>query len=102
MKLFETRTAPNPRRVRIFLAEKGLLDDVEFIQLDLQKGENLTPEFVARNPMKKVPVLDWTTVPASPKPWRSAVTLKRPSPTQHRLWVATRWKRRRSNNGCAG
>ncbi len=58
MKLFETRTAPNPRRVRVFLAEKGLLDDVEIIQLDLQKGENLTPEFVARNPMKKVPVLE--------------------------------------------
>ena len=58
MKLFETRTAPNPRRVRIFLAEKGLLDEVEIIQLDLQNGENLTPEFVTRNPMKKVPVLE--------------------------------------------
>jgi glutathione S-transferase len=58
MKLYETRTAPNPRRVRIFLAEKGLLDKVELIQIDLQKGENLTPEFAARNPLKKVPVLE--------------------------------------------
>ncbi len=58
MKLYETRTAPNPRRVRIFLAEKGLLDTVELIQIDLQKGENLTPEFAARNPLKKVPVLE--------------------------------------------
>ncbi len=58
MKLFETKTAPNPRRVRMFLAEKGLLDQVEMIQIDLQKGENLTPEFTARNPMKKVPVLE--------------------------------------------
>ena len=58
MKLYETRIAPNPRRVRMFLAEKGLLDEVECIEVDLQKGENLTPEFQARNPMKKVPVLE--------------------------------------------
>jgi glutathione S-transferase len=58
MKLYETKTAPNPRRVRIFLAEKGLLDQVQVIQLDLQKGENLTPEYAAKNPMKKVPVLE--------------------------------------------
>ncbi|MDO8907604.1 MAG: glutathione S-transferase family protein [Pseudohongiella sp.] len=58
MKLYETKTAPNPRRVRIFLAEKGLLDQVELIQLDLQKGENLTPAYAAKNPMKKVPVLE--------------------------------------------
>ncbi|HLV76939.1 MAG TPA: glutathione S-transferase family protein [Marinobacter sp.] len=58
MKIFETRTAPNPRRVRMFLAEKGLLDKAEFIEIDLARGENLTPEFVARNPMKKVPVLE--------------------------------------------
>ena len=58
MKIFETKTAPNPRRVRMFMAEKGLLDKAEFIEIDLQKGENLTPEFVARNPMKKVPVME--------------------------------------------
>src|SRR5690554_3047485 len=56
MKIYETATAPNPRRVRMFLAEKGLLDQVEFVQIDIAKGENLTPEFVAMNPMKKVPV----------------------------------------------
>ncbi|MFC0446174.1 glutathione S-transferase family protein [Pseudidiomarina halophila] len=58
MKLYETKTAPNPRRVRMFLAEKGLLDQVECVQVDLQKGENLTAEFAAKNPMKKVPVLE--------------------------------------------
>lgn len=42
----------------MFMAEKGILDQVEFIQLDLQKGDNLTPEFTAKNPMKKVPVLE--------------------------------------------
>ena len=58
MKLYETKTAPNPRRVRMFLAEKGLLDTVECVEIDIQKGENLQPEFVAKNPMKKVPVLE--------------------------------------------
>jgi glutathione S-transferase len=58
MKLHETHTAPNPRRVRMFLAEKGLLDKVEIVQIDIQKGENLTPAYTALNPMKKVPVLE--------------------------------------------
>lgn len=58
MKIFETSTAPNPRRVRMFMAEKGLLDEAEFVQVDIVKGENLAAEFVARNPMKKVPVLE--------------------------------------------
>ncbi|PAV25390.1 glutathione S-transferase [Tamilnaduibacter salinus] len=58
MKILETKTAPNPRRVRMFLAEKGLLDQVTFEQIDLLKGENLTPEYAAKNPMKKVPVME--------------------------------------------
>ncbi|MCL7943187.1 glutathione S-transferase family protein [Marinobacter sp. ATCH36] len=58
MKVLETKTAPNPRRVRMFMSEKGLLDKAEFVQIDLLKGENLTPEYAAKNPMKKVPVLE--------------------------------------------
>ncbi|MBS3803991.1 MAG: glutathione S-transferase family protein [Oleiphilaceae bacterium] len=58
MKIYETKTAPNPRRVRMFMAEKGLLDKAEFVEIDLAKGENLTPEYRARNPMKKVPVME--------------------------------------------
>lgn len=58
MKIYETKTAPNPRRVRMFMEEKGLLDKAEFVQIDLLKGENLTPEYAARNPMKKVPVME--------------------------------------------
>lgn len=56
MKIYETRTAPNPRRVRIFLAEKGI--DVEYVQLDLQKGENISAEMLKKNPSGKVPVLE--------------------------------------------
>ncbi|MEX1221327.1 MAG: glutathione S-transferase family protein [Idiomarina sp.] len=58
MKIYEMAKAPNPRRVRMFLEEKGLLNKVEFVEMDLTKGDNLTPEFRALNPMKKVPVLE--------------------------------------------
>ncbi|AXR08005.1 glutathione S-transferase family protein [Salinimonas sediminis] len=56
MKIYETRSAPNPRRVRMFLAEKGIAMD--YVQLDLQKGENLTAQMRAKNPLGKVPVLE--------------------------------------------
>lgn len=56
MLLYDTKTAPTPRRVRIFLAEKGL--EVPTKQIDLQKGENLSPEMRAKNPLGKIPVLE--------------------------------------------
>lgn len=55
MKILETRQAPNPRRVRIFLAEKGIT--VTFEELDLMKGQLKTPEFTKLNPTQRVPVL---------------------------------------------
>jgi glutathione S-transferase len=58
MKIYEEKIAPNARRVRMFLAEKGLLDEVEFVQLDLKKGDNLSAEFRAKNPLAKIPVLE--------------------------------------------
>ncbi|TNC79819.1 MAG: glutathione S-transferase [Oleiphilus sp.] len=58
MKIYEERIAPNARRVRMFMAEKGCLDDVEWVQLDLKSGENITPEFKRKNPLAKVPVLE--------------------------------------------
>ncbi len=57
MKIYEMKIAPNPRRVRIFLAEKGVTD-IDYIEVDLQKGENLTPEFKKLSPLTKVPVLE--------------------------------------------
>lgn len=57
MNLYETKTAPNPRRVRMFLAEKGITD-VEYIQLDLVAGDNLSEEMRAKNPTTKVPFLE--------------------------------------------
>lgn len=56
MKIYETRTAPNARRVRIFLAEKGI--DMEYVQVDIEKGENLSEAFRKKNPTTKIPVLE--------------------------------------------
>ncbi|MFT2089645.1 glutathione S-transferase family protein [Paraglaciecola sp. 2405UD69-4] len=56
MKIYDTKTAPSPRRVRIFLAEKNI--PMEYIQVDLQKGENLSAEMRAKNPVGKIPILE--------------------------------------------
>ena len=55
MKIIETKLAPNPRRVRIFLAEKGIA--VPYEEVDLMKGALKTPEFTKLNPVQRVPVL---------------------------------------------
>jgi len=55
MKLLETRLAPNPRRVRIFLAEKGIQVPTE--EMDLMKGELKTESFTKLNKLQRVPVL---------------------------------------------
>ncbi|GJM14389.1 MAG: glutathione S-transferase [Pseudohongiella sp.] len=56
MKLYDYGTAPNPRKVRIVLAEKGV--DYELVQVDMLKGAHKSPEFLAKNPSGKVPVLE--------------------------------------------
>jgi glutathione S-transferase len=62
VKIVETRMAPNPRRVRIFLSEKGI--SVPFEEVDLMSGVLRNPENTALNPMQRVPflVLDDGTV----------------------------------------
>ncbi|MEZ5560055.1 MAG: glutathione S-transferase family protein [Pseudomonadales bacterium] len=56
MKLYDVTAAPNPRRVRIFLAEKGM--QVDLVQVDMAAGEHKSPAFLAMNPSGKVPVLE--------------------------------------------
>ncbi len=56
MKLYDCKMAPNPRRVRIFLAEKGI--DLPKVEVNLMEGENLKPEFLKVNPRGLVPVLE--------------------------------------------
>ena len=63
MKFYDTSSAPSPRRVRIFLAEKGIT--IPTVQVDLRAGEHLRPPFLTLNPAATVPVLeldDGTTI----------------------------------------
>jgi len=55
MKLYDGGRAPNPRRVRIFLAEKGMSVPIE--RVDLASLEHKSAEFTALNPLQRVPVL---------------------------------------------
>jgi glutathione S-transferase len=55
MKFYDCTTAPSPRRVRIFLAEKGV--SIDTVQVDLRNNEQLTPAFRAVNPDCTVPAL---------------------------------------------
>lgn len=58
MKVYERRGFANPTRVRLALAEKGLIDRVEFIEVDLLAGAHRTAAFRQKNPMAAVPVLE--------------------------------------------
>lgn len=51
----ESNPAPNPRRVRIFIAEKGI--DLPETRVSLRKGEHKAPEHRARNSLGQVPTL---------------------------------------------
>ena len=56
MKLYDFPGAPNPRRVKIFAAEKNI--SLDLINCDMAKREHKTPEFLAKNPSGKIPVLE--------------------------------------------
>jgi glutathione S-transferase len=58
MKVYEYKAFPNPLRVRIALAEKGLTDRVKYVQVDVPKGEHRLPAFLAKNPAGQVPLLE--------------------------------------------
>lgn len=55
MKLFDAAWAPSPRRVRIFLAEKGIT--VDRVEVDIKGGEHLRPDYVSINPQRQTPAL---------------------------------------------
>ena len=56
MKLYDVTVAPNPRRVRIFAAEKGI--ELELVPVDMMGGEHKTPEFLKKHPSGKIPALE--------------------------------------------
>jgi glutathione S-transferase len=54
--LYDSKVAPNPRRVRVYLAEKGI--EVPVRQVDITTAENRKPPFLAKNPLGGLPVLE--------------------------------------------
>ena len=57
MKLYTAARAPNPRRVEMFIAEKGL-PGIERVLVDLNTGQHKREDFLRRNPQARVPVLE--------------------------------------------
>jgi len=55
MLFYDCSTAPNPRRARMFIAEKGL--DIESLDISISNGEQLGEDFRSVNPRATVPVL---------------------------------------------
>ena len=67
MRLYDTPLAPNPRRVRWFMAEKGI-EDIEVVALNLLEGTHKQPEYLAKAGLPNVPALemdDGTTITES-------------------------------------
>ena len=58
MKLHDNPGFPNPARIRIALAEKGLESQVEYIKVDMFNAEHHQPAYLAKNPTGTVPVLE--------------------------------------------
>ena len=58
MKLYSAPGAPNPDRVLFFLKEKGKLDQIEMIDMNLMEGEHRSPEYKTVNSLQRVPSLE--------------------------------------------
>jgi glutathione S-transferase len=56
MKLYDSNLAPNPKKVRVYLKEKDL--ELPIVPVDILTGENRTPEFLQKNPLGGLPVLE--------------------------------------------
>ena len=71
MKFYDCKPAPSPRRVRMFMAEKGI--EIPTVQVDLRNGEHLSHDFRMINPHCTVPVLvldDGTRLISTAAIWR--------------------------------
>ena len=56
MKLYDLKAGTNPRRVRIFMAEKGI--SIESIEVNMNTGENKKEDYLKKNPMGTMPLLE--------------------------------------------
>jgi len=57
MRIYDFVGAPNPKKLRVYLAEKGL--EIERVPVNIVTGENRQPEFLKKNPMGGLPVLEF-------------------------------------------
>ena len=57
MKLYDSRRAPNPRRVRWFMAEKGITD-VEIVDVSIFEGQHKTPDYLSKAGLPHLPALE--------------------------------------------
>lgn len=58
MRVYDVEGFPNPARIRIALAEKGAIADVEFVAVDVMNGEHRSADYVSKNPDASVPLLE--------------------------------------------
>ena len=106
LKLYQSAGSPNSRRVRIFLAEKGL--EIPLIRIDLGKGEQHTEAYRAINPRRVVPTLvlqDGTAIGEVPAILRYLEEVYPQTPlhgeTAKERALTTMWERRVEQEGFA-
>ena len=103
MKLYDATGAPNPRRTRIFLAEKGI--EIPTEQVDINAKQHKSPEFSAINPLQRIPALvldDGTVITESLAICRYFEALRPEPPLFGRgpldIGLTEMWSRRVENN----
>jgi glutathione S-transferase len=107
LTLYESKASPNSRRVRIFLAEKGI--DIPIKPVDLGAKEQFSDAYIAINPRRQVPTLvleDGTAIGEVPAIWRY---IEEAYPAKHALLGTTpqqkaliaMWERRAELDGFA-
>jgi glutathione S-transferase len=106
LKLYQSSGSPNARRVRIFLAEKGL--EIPLIPVDLGKGEQHTDAYRAINPRRVVPTLvieDGTAIGEVPAILRYLEEIHPRTPlhgeTAKERALTTMWERHAEQEGFA-
>jgi glutathione S-transferase len=106
LKLYQSSGSPNARRVRIFLAEKGL--EIPLIPVDLGKGEQHTDAYRAINPRRVIPTLvieDGTAIGEVPAILRYLEEIYPQTPlhgeTAKERALTTMWERRAEQEGFA-
>ncbi|MDB5584255.1 MAG: Glutathione S-transferase [Bradyrhizobium sp.] len=106
LKLYHAAGSPNSRRVRIFLAEKGLV--LTLVPVDLGTGEQRSDAYSAINPRQVVPTLvleDGTSIGEVPAIWRYLEEIYPPQPllgaTPRDKALVTMWERRTELEGFA-